>query len=116
MDKQKLFHNLVQLAAIDGKFTEEEIQLLVARAEEWNIPTEEFETSLASLGHGEIELEIPESKEDRLHMMREMILVMAVDGELAEAEKRLCATASAGMQLTSEEFAGVVESLVGKRE
>lgn len=112
MDKQKLFHNLVQLAAVDGKFTEEEIQFLVARAEEWGIPTEEFETSLSSLGSGEIELDIPESKKDRLLMMRELILLMAVDGELAETEKQLCAAASAGMQLTSEEFCSVVDSLV----
>jgi len=112
MDKQQLFHNLVQLAAVDGKFAEEEIQFLVARAEQWGIPNEEFETALASLGDGEIEMKIPETKEQRVDMMREMIQLMAIDGDLAETEKRLCAAASASMGLTSGEFSAIVDSLL----
>lgn len=115
MSKQQLFHNLVQLAAVDGKFAEEEIQYLVARAEEWGIPNEEFETALASLTNEEIELGLPDEKPDRIEMMRQMILLMAVDGELAETEKRLCAAASASMELTSDEFSAIVDSLI-KRE
>ena len=113
MDKQQLFHNLVQLAAVDGKFTDEEVQFLVNKAELWGVPTAEFETALASIGGPEIELKIPADKLERVEMMKQMILMMAIDGELADAEKSLCAAASAGMDLSSEEFAAIIESMIG---
>ncbi|MGI9519393.1 MAG: hypothetical protein ACR2NP_20245 [Pirellulaceae bacterium] len=111
MEHQQLFHNLVQMAAVDGKFTEEEIRFLVDRAERWGIPNDEFETALAGLD-SEIELRMPEKKEDRLEMLREMIRLMAVDGELAEPEKRLCAAASASMEISGSEFAAIVDGLL----
>ena len=49
MDKIALFHNLVQMAAVDGKFTDEEIRFLVLRAESWGIPSEEFDLAMAGL-------------------------------------------------------------------
>ncbi len=113
MEYQQLFHNLVQLAAVDGKFTEEEIRFLVDRSERWGIPSDEFETALAGLD-SEIELQMPESKEDRMEMLREMIRLMAVDGELAETEKRLCAAASASMEISGSEFSAIIEGLLNE--
>ena len=110
-NKQRLFANLVNLAAVDGKFTEEEIQFLVMRAEVWGIPTDEFETALAGL-HNEVQLSLPESREERIEMLREMIRLMAADGELAETEMGLCAAASASMEISSDEFAAIVDSLL----
>ena len=55
---------------------------------------------------------MPEKKEDRLEMLREMIRLMAVDGELAETEKRLCAAASASMEISGSEFAAIVDGLL----
>jgi len=37
-DRTQLFHNLVNLAAADQKFTEEEIAFLINRANSWGIP------------------------------------------------------------------------------
>ena len=111
MDKQQLFINLVNLAAVDGKFTEEEIQFLVVRAEIWGIPTDEFETALAGL-HNEIQLKLPDDKESRIEMLREMIRLMAADGELAETEMGLCAAASASMEISNTEFVAIVDSLL----
>lgn len=113
MDKQKLFHNLVQLAGVDGKFTEEEIQLLVRKAELWEIPSGEFETALAALDTGEISLNIPAGESDRVELLKQMILMMAIDGELAEIEKSLCATAAATMGFSAEKFAAILDSMIG---
>lgn len=116
MDRQQLFVNLVNLAAIDGKFSEEEVQFLVNRAEMWNIPSDEFETALAGL-ETEIQLKLPEEKAQRIELLKEMVRLMASDGELAETEKSLCAAASASMEITSEEFSAIVDSLaVPKRK
>ena len=111
MDKQALFHNLVQLAAVDGKFTEEEVQHLVQRAVQWGIPTEEFETALASLDE-EVVLKIPVEQDGRLELMQQMIHLMAVDGELAETEKQLCATAAAKMEISGEDFSRLIDELL----
>jgi uncharacterized tellurite resistance protein B-like protein len=112
MENQQLFHNLVQLAAVDGKFTEEEIAFLVEKAELWGIPNEEFETALASLRADDVSLRIPPDRNARVELLRQMILMMAVDGELADTEKSLCAAASASMEFNSEEFEAIVDSLI----
>jgi uncharacterized tellurite resistance protein B-like protein len=112
MDKVELFHNLVNLAAVDGKFTQEEVDFLVNRAQVWGIPSDEFETALAGISEGNIEIKIPESLEDRVHLMREMIKLMASDGELAETEKTLCATASARMDFTIDEFNQIFQDVI----
>lgn len=114
MDRHQLFTNLVNLAAIDGKFTDEEVQFLVDRAERWGIPSDEFETALAGINE-EIALKLPEKKSDRVNLLTEMIRLMAADGELAETEKGLCAAASASMEITTEEFEAIVDSLTRSR-
>jgi uncharacterized tellurite resistance protein B-like protein len=104
MPHQELFANLVNLAAADGKFTEEEVELLARRAEHWGISTDEFETAMAGISTGMVEIRIPESQTNRITLLKEMIRMMAVDGELSEIEKRLCATASARMDFSTGEF------------
>lgn len=104
MDPVQLFHNLINLAAVDQKFANEEIDYLIDVANRHNIPSEEFETALQGIREGVIEVKLPEGHEDRVKLMKEMIQLMAVDGELNEMEKRLCATASARMDFTSPQF------------
>ena len=59
-----------------------------------------------------VELQLPMEKDDRRELMRQLIHMMAIDGELAQVEKELCATASAKMELTSEEFTQILDSLL----
>ncbi len=112
MDPVKLFHNLINLAAVDQKFTDEEIEYLIEVANRYNIPGEEFETALTGVREGVIELQLPPGEEDRKKLMTEMIKLMAVDGELSEMEKRLCATASAKMDFTVPQFDEILESVL----
>lgn len=114
MDKVALFHNLVNLAAIDQRFADQEIEFLAERAERWGIPSSEFETALAGVAAGEIEVTIPESHHDRVVLLKEMIRLMASDGELAEVEKRLCAQASGRMDLTSQQFAQILDEVIAE--
>ncbi len=114
MPKLELFHNLVNLAAIDNKFTDEEIQFLVQRAEKWDIHSDEFETAIAGISTGELEVKIPNSFEDRVVMLKEMIRLMAIDGELAEMEKRLCAYASGRMDFTKQQFDQILDEVIAE--
>lgn len=112
MDKYDLFANLMALAGADGKFTQEEVNFLMVRAEDWGIESDEVEAILANAMTGQVEMTIPESRGERIELLREMIHLMAVDGELAEVEKRVCATLSAEMDFTTEEFNQIVDSLL----
>jgi len=112
MSNLELFHNLVNLAAVDNKFTDEEIQFLAERAEKWDISSDEFETAIAGISTGELQVKIPESFEDRVVMLKEMVRLMAVDGKLAETEKRLCAYASGRMDFTTQQFAQILDEVI----
>lgn len=112
MDSTELFSNLVNLAAVDGKFTEEEIKFLVSRAHALELPDEEFEIALVGISEGQIEITIPEAREDRVHLLQEMIKLMAADGELAEMEKEFCARASAKMDFTIDEFQRLLQEVL----
>lgn len=112
MDRIELFHSLVNLAAADGKFTDHEIKFLADRAEQWDVPKGEFETALAGISEGNFELKIPESYDDRVNMMKEMLRLVASDGELADMEKHLCSVAAGKMDFTSHEFENVLQSVI----
>lgn len=107
-----LFNNLVAMAAADGKFTQEEIEFLAVRAENWGISQDEFETAMVGVAAGGAEIVLPEDHNERLRLLSEMIRMMAADGELAEVEKRLCATVSAHMDLSSEQFEQLLDHVL----
>lgn len=112
MSKVDLFNNLVLLASADGRFTEEEVTFLALKAEKWNISPDDVESALAGASTGEAEIIVPEATSDRVELMKEMIRLMAVDGHLAEIEKRLCATASAAMDFNPLEFDEILQSVL----
>ena len=70
--------------------------------------------ALTGLESGIAEITIPESYEDRVELMKEMIRLMAVDGELADEEKRLCARVSANMDFTGPEFDQILVDVIEK--
>ena len=114
MNNIELFHSLVHLAAIDNKFTDEELRFLIQRAERWNIPSEEFEAALAGISAEGFSVKIPEKMEDRVVMLKEMIRLMAIDGVRAEPEKRLCAVASGRMEFTSKQFSQILDEVIAE--
>ena len=114
MQKLELFSNLVNLAASDRKFTEEEIKFLVDRAEQWGIHNDEFETAMAGITTGALTINIPEDHGQRVLLLKEMLRLMAVDGHLAEMEKKLCAKASGKMDFTTQQFNEILDDVIGE--
>lgn len=115
MERIELFHNLVNLAAVDGKFTDEEVQFLAERAEAWDIDLDEFETALAGVSEGGIQIQVPEEHEEKIHLMKEMVRLMAVDGDMDEAEKRMCALASCKMGFSAEQFDEIIMQVIAEK-
>jgi uncharacterized tellurite resistance protein B-like protein len=112
MEKTDLFANLVNLAAADNKFTEEEVRFLVDRANRWGISNDEFETIMAGIEEGGIQLQVPDTYDGRIELLKEMLRLMAADGELAAVEKSLCARVSNRMNLSTEEFKSIVDEVI----
>ncbi|MEZ6095979.1 MAG: TerB family tellurite resistance protein [Pirellulaceae bacterium] len=115
MDKLQLFQNLVNMAAADGKFRDQEVEFLVNRAEKWGISNDDFESILVGVKTQGAEFEIPESPADRELLMKELIRIVAADGELAEIEKQILATVSARFGYSTPEFSAILDSVIDSR-
>ena len=89
---------------------------MINRANSWGIPNDEFETALVGLSTGELQVELPEDYDERVLLLKEMIRLMAIDGEMAEMERGLCARASAKMDFNSVQFAELLEEVIREQD
>lgn len=112
MPKIELFRHLVAMAASDGEFSESEVQMLAVRANQWNITQLQFEEIVAEIKSGHVNLKLPARMDDRVELLKNMMHMMAIDGELSEEEKKMCALASARMGFTSEQFDQILDELL----
>lgn len=114
MDRIELFHNLVNLAACDGKFMDAEIQFLANRADLWDVPKGQFEAALAQISEGNFEIKIPENHGERINLMKEILRLIASDGELADMEKHICSLVAGRMNLSGAEFDRILQSVIAE--
>lgn len=112
MDLAVKLRNLLVMASADGSLTEREIAFLADRREKWGVPEDVFADAIRHAISDSPELELPESQEDRIDMLREMLQMMAADGELADVEKQLFATASVAMDISDEQLKEIIDSMV----
>ncbi len=108
--------NLLSLAVADGSLSDREIRFLSQRVLKWGIPEHEFaeavEFALAHRG----ELTLPGDRAAGIDLLREMVQMMAADGELMESEKRMFATAAAYLNVSRTEIDQMIDGLVNERE
>src|SRR5262245_39976836 len=112
MKPTDLIRNLMIMAAIDGKFTQPELEYLAERAKLWGLTPEEFKQQISAAVRPEAEFTIPPTMGERLEVLGEMIQVMAADGDLHEVEKRFLAAATIGMQVSLEQLNRLIDELV----
>jgi uncharacterized tellurite resistance protein B-like protein len=105
--------NLLVMAAADRSLTEREIHFLLNRSVRWGISEQEFSRALDYACSDEAELRIPANPDERLQMLQDLIRMMAADGNLAEVEKRLFATAAAKMRLSGQQIDDIIDSVLG---
>ena len=104
MERFEMFKILMVMAAADKKFTSEEIELLALRSSRWGLTDEQF-TAALEFAKGEAQsLPFPESRGSREKLLRDLLEVMAADGELAPVEKKLYALCAAAMGLSAEDL------------
>ena len=112
MDRIVLFKNLMVMALADGKITDEEVKLLSLRAKHWGLSDAQVQEAIDNATGKAADLRMPKSKPDRLALLRELIHMMSIDGELADIEKRLCASASAVMGIENDEFEQILDEVL----
>lgn len=111
MNRVELFNNLVVMAAVDGKITDEEAAYLAQRAVHWGITEAEATRAIQNGMSSQRDFAVPPTKEGRLEVLREIIQMMAIDGELAGVEKQLCASAAVAMDISNAELKDVLASM-----
>jgi uncharacterized tellurite resistance protein B-like protein len=112
MNRFEMFKNLMMMAAADRNFTEEEVQLLSLRASRLGVTDRQFDEAIRLATSGEMQLSIPDTRDEQLKLLRELIEVMAADGELAPEEKQLFASAAARMEITEDELNDLIDQML----
>ncbi len=112
MELHAKLRNLLVMAAADGSLTEREIAFLADRRKRWAIPEDVFAELVRYAISDVAELEIPEAQEERVEMLQDLLRMMAADGDLAEVEKQLFATASVAMNISDDELKEIIDSVL----
>ena len=112
MNMNDQLRNLLVMASADGSLTEREIGFLTDRAKSWSIPEDEFAAAIRYALSDDAVFVVPETREDRVTMLQELIRMMAADGELADVEKELYATVAVKMGFLNDELKEIIDSVL----
>ncbi len=112
MTNLEKFRNLMVLAAVDGKVTEEELMFLSNRAARWGLSNEQVQTALTFARSPEAALEVPVLRSQKREILADLLRMMAVDGEIAEQERSLFALAAASMEYGQEELNRLIDEVL----
>lgn len=107
-----LFKNLMVLAASDGQLTEEEVAFLAQRANRLGITDQQFAEAMKFSVSSSAVISIPGTEGERRQLLKEMIRMMAADGDLAEIEKNLFAVAAATMQVNDTDLNAIFDEVL----
>lgn len=108
------FRNLLIVAMADGKMSEAELRLLSHRAAEWGVTDDQFEDVLEEALQGRANLSLPEDPEQRIEMLKEMIRMMAADGQLSETEKQLFAVVSVVLNIDAMQLNTLIDEVLAE--
>lgn len=114
MDREKLLTLLLVMAGADGSFSQEEIGLILNRADEWGIDAATIEKMVGEAADGSLEVEVPTDEKEKHEALTELVRVMGADGALMENEKRLFARLAATMEVSVEQVNEIIDSLIDK--
>lgn len=114
MQRLDQLKNLVIMAAADGTLAQAEIAMLIQRCSELGLNETDLENAIDYALSDKPSLKLPETKEEKLQLLSDLLLVMAADGRLREVEKRLFAVAAAKMNIGQADLDALIDRLVGK--
>ena len=89
--------NLLSIAYADGSITEEEKNLICNISDNLGLTNEEFNHCLATWQETDediLKVSMPEAEEDRIAFLKNMTLLMMIDGEIDENERQYISNAA----------------------
>lgn len=89
--------NLLSIAYADGSITEEEKNLICSISDNLGLTNEEFNHCLATWQETDediLKVSMPEAEEDRIAFLKNMTLLMMIDGEINENEREYISNAA----------------------
>lgn len=110
LKRKRQLRNLVVMALADGSIGEREVNLVADRCAELGLGESELHEAMKFGLGDEAALELPGDAEERDHVMRDMIRMMAADGRIDESEKRLFALAAVKMGMSTEHLNDLIDS------
>lgn len=86
--------NLMSIAYADGQITQEENNVLVSIAQNWDLTEEEFNQCIEywkQTDEKDIPIAVPEDDDEGVAFLKDFTLVMMIDGEIEDNEKQFLA-------------------------
>lgn len=84
--------NLLAIASLDDKITEEEKQLVFSIANQFGLNEDEFDLCLSKAvegkNEGKVVIEVPKTDEDKTFYLKNLTTMMMIDGQIDDAEKQ----------------------------
>ena len=112
--RQRHLRNLVVMALADGSIGQREVDMVAQRCIELGLGQADLESAL-SFGLGDdAALELPGDQDQREELLGDLVRMMAADGYLDEAEKRLFALAAAKMNITGDRLQDLLSSVINQ--
>jgi len=110
---ERLKH-LLAMAAADNRMNEAELGFLSERATQLGISTDEFHDALQQAVRGKVPLSIPAGQAERRALLKDLVMMMAADGQLADREKQLFAHVATAMDIETDELHRVIDAAIAE--
>lgn len=108
LDKLK---NLVVMAIADGSLGEHELALLSDRCGQLGMTEDELREAVSYALSEDASIRLPKDPTEQDELLSDLLRMMAADGQLSEAEKRLFATAAALMGFGRDKIDQLIDRL-----
>jgi uncharacterized tellurite resistance protein B-like protein len=107
---------MLSMAVADGSISREELRLFSHRALEWGVSDSEFERLLDEAARDEAPLpEIPQDKAAANDLLKELVFMMAADGQIHNTERQMFAVIAAQMNVNESDLNGIIDQAIAEQ-
>lgn len=110
--RRQQLRNLVVMAFADGQLSEREVHLVADRCADLGLDEYDLHKAIEYGLGDDAAIEFPQTPDGRDELLKDMIRMMAADGNLEEGEKRLFALVAAKMQMTSADVERLIDEIL----
>ena len=103
---------MLAMASADGLMSESELRLLSHRATEFGITDTEFEDAIHSAIANDVQISIPDDASERSAILKDLVRMMAADGELKDPEKKLFAIVATLYEFDGDKLNRLIDEVV----